>query len=194
MIKTSLVIMNELKEYASPRSKISRMMKSGTLTQVRRGLFVEGNLESQLSLSTWIYGPSYLSFQYALAYYGLIPERVFVYTCASYNKNKDKEYHTPFGVYQYKYLPSRIYPYGVLRKEDNGQPFLIASPEKALCDSVYKIPDIHSVKDMQDLLFEDWRMEEDEILSLDVPFIQQIAPLYQTKSVTMLAKWFSLEG
>jgi len=190
MIKTHLMVMDELKAYASPKARLTRMLKSGELIQVRRGLFVDDPSISPRALAPILYGPSYISFQYVLASHGLIPERVTVITSASFNKNKDKVFHTPFCEYRYLYLPSAVYPYGIHQEEENDSSYLIASPEKALCDAVYKIPGVTSQDEMDRLLLEDWRMEQGELIKLDRDFISWIAPLYRRKSLTALAGWF----
>ena len=99
MYKDHLTVMHDLGAYASPKAKLTRMLHSGELLQVKRGLFIEaGDTEwSAKTLAGMIYGPSYISFEYALAYYGLIPERADTVTSAIYNKNKNKIFHTPAG-------------------------------------------------------------------------------------------------
>jgi hypothetical protein len=194
MIQTTLDVMDQLSEYASPKARLTRMLKSGKLIQVRRGLYVDDPTTPKEALAALVYGPSYISFQYALAQYGLIPERVTVLTSASFNKNRDKLYRTPLGEFRYWYLPPAIYPYGLRLEEEQDLSYLIASPEKALCDAVYKVPAISSKQDMEALLLEDWRMEGEALLSLDRNFISWIAPLYKRKSLLALAAWFDKEG
>jgi len=190
MLKTSLSLQNELAAYASPRAKITQLIKSGKIIQVRRGLYTDEAGISPYSLAPLIYGPSYISFQTALAFYGLIPERVYLVTSAVFRKNKNKFFETPLGGFRYLCVPEQVYPYGITMQEEGGYQYLLASPEKALCDAVYKISDIRSVSDMDDLLIEDWRMERDELLALDSDFIQWLAPRYRRRSLAMLARWF----
>ena len=189
MIKAHLVLMEELKAYASPKAKLTRLLKSGQLVQVRRGLFVDSAAVSRPCLAPMIYGPSYLSFQYALSVYGLIPERAQSFTSASYHKNKNKVFHTPLGDFYYYYLPAGVYPYGILKKTEGDYSYLLASPEKALCDSVYKIKNIGTLDEMEKLLLEDWRMEKGNLLKLDRGFIKKIAPLYHRNSLKLLSEW-----
>ena len=190
MIKTSLMIAEELHDYASPKARQTRMIKSGQLIQIRRGLFVDDVSTSPRVLAAVLYGPSYISFQFALASYGLIPERVAVLTSAVFNKNKDKVFRTPLGEFRYLYLPSAVYPYGIRQEEQDGASYLIATPEKALCDALYKVPPVTSVAEMDDLLLENWRMDRDELMKLDRDFIAWIAPRYRRKSLNALVAWF----
>jgi hypothetical protein len=72
--------------------------------------------------------------------------------------------------------------------------YLIASPEKALCDAVYKVPATITVEAMELLLIEDWRMERESLLNLDKDFILWIAPMYRRKSLLALAAWLKKGG
>jgi len=189
MIKDHLAVMEELKNYASPKMKLSRMIKSGSIIQIRRGLFTDDQNISARTLAPVIYGPSYLSFEYALAYYGLIPERVTIFTSASFKKNRDKVFHTPLGDYYYYYLPAAVYPYGLTRKEENGNPYLIALPEKALCDALYKTSGISTQIELERHLLEDWRIEMSDLMNLDSSFIHFIAPLYRRKPANLFDQW-----
>ncbi len=194
MIKTHHAVMEELKDYAAPKARLTRLLKSGELLQVRRGLFVDSPSVSRRVLASALYGPSYISFEYALSVAGLIPERVEIVTSACFHKNRNKVFRTPLGEFRYFYLPDAVYPYGIRLEEDEGMSYLIASGEKALCDAVYKVPSVTSVNGMGRLLLEDWRMERDDLLKLDQTFIRWIAPMYRRKSLAALAAWFRKEG
>ncbi|OHE62708.1 MAG: hypothetical protein A2Z99_20735 [Treponema sp. GWB1_62_6] len=193
MIKAHLAVIDDLKNYASPKARLTRMLKAGTLVKVRRGLFVDDAPQSRRTLAPVIYGSSYISFQYALAVYGLIPERVQVVTSASFNKNRDKLFRTPLGEYRYLYLPVSVYPHGLHLEEEDGASYLIASAEKALCDTVYKAPKITAVDEMEPFLLDDMRMEKESLRALDHEFIDWIAPMYRRKSLLALAAWFRKE-
>jgi len=190
MIITSLSVMDSLKNYASPKARLTRLLKAGKLIQVRRGLYVDEKNISPRVLAPLIYGPSYISFQYALAFHGLIPEKVEIVTSASFNKNKSKIYRTPLGEYRYYYVPPAVYPYGLSLIEENGYTFLIASAEKALCDALYRVTSITKISDLETVLFEDWRMEPEDIESLNVDFIMKITPRYGRRSLLFLRKLF----
>lgn len=194
MIKTHISVMEELKGYSSPKARLTRLLKTGKLIQVRRGLFVDDHSVSRKALASIIYGPSYISFEYALSAAGLIPERVEVVTSACFNKNRNKTYRTPLGEFRYFYLPDLVYPYGIRLQEDDGMSYLIASGEKALCDAVYKVPAVATVSAIEHLLLEDWRMEREDLINLDQTFIKWIAPMYRRKSLLALAAWFKKEG
>ncbi len=181
MFKDHATLMHELRDYASPKAKITRMIKSGQMIQVRRGIFLPAGEQgySLKSLAAVIYGPSYVSFESALSYYGLIPEKVKAITSAAFNKNKNRIFHTPLGDFHYYYLPAAVYPYAVKCEQDGGMSFLIASPEKALCDTLFRAGRVESCEMLGKMLFEDWRLEPGSLEKLDFATIEFLAPFYR---------------
>ena len=82
------------KEYSNLNQKISLEVKKGNLIRIKRGLFTD-NLEiDKKVIANLCYGPSYISFEYALSYYGLIPEYVSTITSACFNKKNNKTYNS----------------------------------------------------------------------------------------------------
>jgi len=193
MIETHQMAMERLVGYASPKAKLTRMVAGGELIRIRRGLYIDDNTIPRNALAPVIYGPSYISFHTALAHYGLIPERVETVDSASYGKNRDKNYRTPVGEFRYLYIPPAAYPYGLTLTEEDGYSYLIASKEKALCDSVYKAGIIDSTSEIRELLIENWRMEESELLLMDLSCIRFLATRYGKKSLATCALWFEKE-
>lgn len=188
-------IMDTLKKYASPRSKLTTMIKKGELIKVRRGLYLPGNCTwySTKTLANIIYGPSYVSFETALSYYGIIPERVHAITSACFNKNKNKQFETPVGIFLYRYTNPTVYPYGITRINENDESFLIATPEKAVCDMLSKIRGITSVKAITELLIDDLRMDHEALLNLDTYQVKFLAGVYRKKILDLLLKFLSNE-
>ena len=186
-------LMYQLDNYASPRSKLIQLIKEGTYIQVRRGLFVDDPATPRQVLAPIIYSPSYISFQYVLSQAGLIPEGVKNLTSASFGKNKNKVFRTPFGEYHYWPVPRTTYPHGIRIEEEGGISYLVATPEKALCDSVYKVRSVTSINAMENLLLYDWRIERSVLITLDWEFIAWLAPYYGTKSLRALSAWLNKE-
>ena len=188
--------MDSLKDYASPKSKLTQMIKSREVIKVKRGLYLpgDGSWYSQKTLANKLYGPSYLSFEYALSYYNLIPEKVRTLTSASYNKNKNKLFKTPVGVFMYRYTNPAVYPYGIVRMEEDGSPFLIATREKAICDTLSKIRGIGTIKQIEVLLFDDLRMDKSELARIDKAGVNFLAGLYGKKIINLFAKYIKSRG
>ncbi|MDD3361788.1 MAG: hypothetical protein PHW34_08975 [Hespellia sp.] len=88
MIKTTSMILNELKQYANPADKLARLVQSGEYTKIVNGLYETSPSVPGYLLAESIYGPSYLSFEFALSYHGLIPEAVYAFTSATFEKKK----------------------------------------------------------------------------------------------------------
>jgi hypothetical protein len=121
-------------------SLIKRALARGDLIKVRRGLYALGDLYRSKPIHTFclaqqIYGPSYISFESALSYWGLIPEAV--YTTTSGSSRRKCEFDTPFGRYAYVRTPYQPLYTQVIRKEDNENLFFIATPLRALADYVF---------------------------------------------------------
>ena len=85
------MLLQELSEYANPASTIRTMVRDGKLVPVVRGLYETDRSVPGYRLSAVIYGPSYLSFEFALAWHDLIPEAVYTYTSATCGKGKKKQ-------------------------------------------------------------------------------------------------------
>ena len=163
---------------ASPEKKVQALEKSGELIRLKRNLFIINEeltgRETDVRLcANHIFGPSYVSFQWALRHYGLIPEQVFLMTSAT--TKRSRLFETPIGNFRYIQVPGSYFPVGVESREDNGISFLMASPEKALCDTILLdnfVPD-QSIKSLAVYLEEDLRLDMDILGELDVNIIGQ---------------------
>lgn len=189
MIKTRDILMYELQNYASPKSKLTRMIKKGEVIQVCRGVYITSLDDPRYPIASMIQSPSYISFQTALSYYQLIPERTYAIMSAGFKLTRDKSFNTPIGRYSFHYLPDAVFPLALTPAQDEGYGFRLASPEKALCDTLYKIRSISTINDMEKLLFEDLRMEKADVLALDWSVITQLVPLYHSTSLRTLLRW-----
>lgn len=127
-----------LRDYKQPRIKIRQWLANKDLIRVKKGFYifpphVAQSLSSKELLANWIYGPSALSFHYALGFYQLIPERV--YRMTSVTIKRSKTFETPCGVFQYTHIPVKIYHQGLtIYTQTDHQKFFIARPEKAIAD------------------------------------------------------------
>ena len=90
MIVTTSILKRKYQDYANPIDKIKRDIDKGILFRITRGIYEDNpNVEPYL-LASSILSPSYLSFDWALSFYGLIPEKVFSITSASFQVRKNK--------------------------------------------------------------------------------------------------------
>lgn len=186
MIKTTTMLMDELKGYVNPTAKVRRLVEKGELVPVIRGLYETDADIPGYYLAPIIYGPSYLSFEFALSYYSLIPEAVYNFTSATFEKKKAKQYNTPYGTFTYQDVPSEAYPVGIVLHSENGYGFQIASPEKAICDELYKISPLRNRNELELLLFEDLRIDREEFFNLNMSDLTEISTLYHTQNHKLL--------
>ena len=179
----------KFRDYTNIKGKIRRELQSGKLIQVARGLYETDADVSGKYLAGRILGPSYLSFDYALTVYSLIPEAVYrTYTSATFQKRKSKQYQNYFGVFTYRDIPSEVYPLGILLHEENGYSYQIATPEKALCDKLYTLQPAKNLGELRALLFDDLRIDEQEFGKLNMNNLNELAPLYHASNLNLLSK------
>jgi hypothetical protein len=187
-------IANLLKdEVSNVNAKISYMVKQQILIRLKKGLYVFSELYQEkpidiIAVANRLYAPSYLSFDYALSYYGLIPERVYEVTSATLHAKK--VFETPLGRFSYRPIPMEVYPLGVdwLYDDVNGGKF-IATPEKALCDKIRGDRGVGRLnqEQMREYLLYDLRIELEALLELDVVLIDEIAKRYRSHNVKTLS-------
>ena len=188
MIKTYQLLIEELKEYKNPKTKIGRMVKNKELFPIAKGLYETDSHVDPFFLADPLYSPSYISFETALAYYDLIPERVYAIKSATFKKKKKKEYKTPFGLYMYQDIPPSAYPYGVKLISDGNYIYRIATKEKALLDQLYSTTPILNIKEMREYLFENMRINEMVLDTFDKKLITELSPLYHSRNVELFEK------
>ena len=188
MIVTSDELMFDNRQYKDPKHRIFNMAKKGEIVSLKRGLYETDANAPGIVLANSLLGPSYLSFEFALAYYGLIPERVSVYTSATFDKRKTIEFTNSFGTYQYRDVPRQVYPYFYTRVMVEERPVLIATREKALCDTLNTLSPIRGIGDYEEYLFDGMRIDEDDFDSLDMTRICKIAPMYHKTNLEQLIK------
>ncbi len=182
-------LMELLCDYKKPRDKISRLLKSKEIVQIKKGLYVLGEnyrkgLIQKEILANLLWGPSYISLEYALSYYNLIPEKVEAVT--SICCKRKKEYKTPLGYFIYYPLALKKYPIGVVLENIEDTSFLIASPEKALSDLIAKQSIFNNSEEIQKYLLENLRIEKEDFQKFDLKKMKEISTIYKNKNVSLL--------
>lgn len=188
MIMLMPMVMQTLKGYSSPYCKLGRLVKNGTYTKIVRGMYETDPNTPGHYLAQAIRNPSYLSFEWALSHYGLIPEAVRTYTCATYLTHRSKRYSNHFGNYSYNDTAPKAFPYCTRMVLENGYSWWIAEPEKAICDQLYRKPPVYSMRDLEDMLFEDMRIDEDELLKMSPQIINELSKLYGCTNVKLFSR------
>lgn len=187
-------LLSLLSDYRKPREYISRLVKNQKLIRIKNGFYLvahkikqgKNTLIPYEQVANLLYGPSYVSLEWALSFYGMIPERVHTVTCMTLGKNKN--YRTPIGDFVYYKLSPNAYSIGVTQKKSPDFPggFLIASPEKTLADLVFKTCKGLSKEEIRQELLESKRIDRECFHQFDRLLLGEIAKCYRAKSVDYL--------
>ena len=181
---TTDYLLNLFKNYKAPRDKIKNSVKSGDLIHIKNGLYILGDVyDRQISkevVSGLIYGPSAISFEYAMAFHNLIPEKVTQITCICFKRNK--YFNTPIGRFSYKYISQSKYSPGIQYHETPLGNFFIASPEKALCDTIY-FNNLITSHNIHEYITEDLRIDQEELKKLNMALLVQLVTTYKRNRV-----------
>jgi hypothetical protein len=190
-------VMDCLRTYSSPRSKLTRLLKSESLLRIKKGLYLlgpkfrKGPYCLEL-LANLIYGPSYVSLEKALQFYGLIPKHVEMMTCVT--AKKSKLFKTSIVDFSYLHCYPKSYAIGITTHSFSYlENPLIATPEKALTDMLtLRRGKVTSLIEMEQILLKDLRIEEEDLVRLDLKRIEQIQKAYPHSAIYFLKKWLTL--
>ena len=185
------VLMDALAEYRKPRDRITKLLASGVIVRIKKGLYCFGEVFRKEPLSrehmaNLIYGPSYVSLEYALSHHGLIPERVEVVTSVTTRRSRD--FNTPFGTFTYRMLKGPRYAVGAIIETIGKTPFLVASPEKALVDKIWSDKRFSGLRMSyyDAYLTDDLRIDPQALRSLDRIRLQVVAAAYDSAKINNL--------
>ena len=160
--------------------KVRSLERNGLLLRIKKGLYVVSPTVTRVPLSpeliaNHVYAPSYVSMHSALRYYGLIPEAV--YSVQSMTVKHTRCFDTPLGRFDYTCVSRDAFPIGVTIVNKQTYTFLMATPEKALCDLIACASKVNLryLKDVERFLCEDLRMDMDDFLKMDVSVFERYA-------------------
>lgn len=185
------LLANYLKDLKKPRSKVSALIDEGKIVRVKKGLYIFGNdwQKAPLSLemiANLLYGPSCISFEYALSRYGLISERSTVITSLAIGDTKT--FHTPIGTFEYRAIDREKFKVGIEYRDlgiEGG--YFIASREKALVDLIYRTPGIRTLEQLRYYIFEEMRIDETMFRQFDFNKLNTISNIYKKNIIKMMS-------
>lgn len=161
---------------SSCRSLVKRALASGDLIQLKRGVYLLGPDYRRgpidlFELAQVIQSPSYVSFESALSFHGIIPEMTTV--VASATPGRAKRYTNECGTYVYSHIGGSPFFDGVRREvRPSGAAFLVAMPERALVDLIYE-------RKLEwtgmELLLDGYRMDEQAIQQMSSRVLRRLA-------------------
>ncbi len=186
-----------LEGYSNPRAKITQLLRKGIIIRIKKGLYIFGEAYrrrpySKELLANLIYGPSYISLEYALQYYGLIPERVEAVT--SVTSGRSRTFLTPAGLFTYRQIPVYALSTGMDRIElKDGTAFLIATPEKALVDKIIsdRGASVCTQIKLIDYLENDLRIDMENLMTLNPVVLDNIAGRYSSRKIKKLINFIA---
>ena len=193
------VLTDALSDYSKPRDKITKLLESGAVVRIKKGLYCFGEAFrrepiSREHIANLIYGPSYVSLDYALSYHGLIPERVEAVT--SVTTRPSRRFETPIGSYFYRALSPARYTQGVVLESAGTITFLMATPEKALVDKVWTDRRFGGkrISDFKAYLLEDLRIDREGLTGLRNSRLEAIARAYDSAKINRLMSYLGRLG
>jgi hypothetical protein len=184
---TTQLLLGVLKDYERPFDKISELVHQGYLIQLRRGMYILGDQlnvqRPELSLiSNHLYGPSYISLETGMFFWGLIPEKVYVISAMTMKQSKNIE--TPLGIFNYRHVSKEYYWLGIESQDiTSRQTILVGSPEKCICDKIITTSGVmlRSKNQAYQFLVEDMRIDLESISALNLSLIETILPFCSKK-------------
>lgn len=174
-------LVSKLARYRQPNDKIGEWVRKGYLIRLSRGIYavhqeISGGRPSPFLIANTLYGPSYVSLEYALSYFQALPEEVAQVTSVTINRSRHIE--TAYCRFSYQYVPESWYAKGIRFEEvDEGKFAMIAEPEKALSDLVVCTPGLRfrSLKQVE-AWWEDMRLDLDWLSSLRLSKLESFLP------------------
>jgi hypothetical protein len=131
-------------------SQLSDWKRKDLLQYAKRGVFVLPNAKIDLHILANELNYSYISLEYALSYYQMIPD--VAQTITSISKDRNEKIHNEFGSFVYQKIAKDLFlDYILVKSENEKRYFRIATPEKALFDLVYLRQDLQTKNDFESL-------------------------------------------
>ncbi len=128
------------KNVISLKNNINKWVKKEYLYKLKNNLYILNKMDRKIQVNSLfvannLYFPSYISLEYALFYYGLIPETVYEIT--SITTLKTRIFENILGRFSYSSIKKDLF-WGIKTiKDENNFNILIATPEKAILDFFY---------------------------------------------------------
>ncbi len=124
----------EINKKNTQRHVARNLTEKNILTRLERGkYYITDTQPSDFEIAQFLYTPSYISFETALNYHGILSQFPMEITSATLKKSKTKKIEDK--IYTYSQLKPELY-FGYYKKTSKS---LMALPEKALLDQVYLI-------------------------------------------------------
>lgn len=127
--------------FRAPRDRtkyfLEKQTKQGLLVRLKQGIYaLKTDIPNEEEIANALYRPSYISFEYALGYYNMLPEMPYV--VANATTKPTRLFTSQDKTFAYYTIKKTAYTgYSLVKMEKKS--FLIADPEKALADYLYYV-------------------------------------------------------
>lgn len=160
---------------ATFRLELHQWTRSGDLVRLKRGAYAFSDKSiGHVEIARALYGPSYISLEYALGHYNLLPDVPFAVTLVT--TKATRKFNTPFGQFTYQKIPPRAF----LGFDPEN---LIAAREKALVDYLY----LNKNRLIPNEKF--WReMRWQNLSEINFRMAKKFAQYFESKKVLLLLK------
>lgn len=192
-INYPLILSKHLKSFEDEQTilnQLNRWKNKGLIIKLKKGIYILNEIDrkilpSDLFIANQLYYPSYISLEFALSYYGLIPEKVTQIT--SVTTKKTDKFINKLGTYIYQHIKTNAFKGFKIIKDDNDFDVFIAEPEKAILDFLYlKLNDIKIFDN--DIFYESFRFQNVE--KLKSKKIISFAKLFNNTKLIKLSEYF----
>ncbi len=193
VIRTGDILASEREKRAGRQAlfnQIARWQKKGLIVKLRRGVYVLNENDRKIDpekpfIANQLYTPSYVSLEYALSFYELIPEMVSDVT--SITTKKTASFENKLGKFIYQHIRPRAFRGFKLAKVASGASYFLAEPEKAIVDFIYLNLHLFKPGD-RDIFEQSYRFQNLEILKLKK--IKEMARLFDNHKLLKVMQTF----
>ena len=173
-------------------NQLNRWQKRKLVVKLKKSLYLLNQNDRKIHpgrafLANQLYAPSYVSLEYALNFYGLIPEKVVDIT--SVTTKKTNVFKNEEGHFIYQHIKREAYTGFRSLKDEEGLTFFMAHPEKAMVDFLYLNLNRFDV-DVRNVFNESFRFQNLDILRKG-KLLEYVKP-FHNKKLTRLVH--SLQG
>lgn len=164
--------------------QMSKWVKKKYLIKLKKGVYAFRARKNELmpeTISHYMYEPSYISLERALATYGIIPEMVYNTTAVTVHKTLNIQ--NELGIFIYRKIKKELF-FGYNRMQAGNNFYLIAEPEKALLDYMYlNSAQINNQDDIKEL-----RLNEFNLQVLDMEKFKKYLHIFNSKKLNKIYK------
>lgn len=172
------------------RNQLRRWQAKGLIIKLKKGMYLLNVNDRKINpskqfIANQLYMPSYVSLEYALNFYDLIPERVSEIT--SITTKKTVRFVNDCGAFNYQHIKPQAFRGFKMAKDEVGLTFFIAEPEKAVIDFLYL--NLDKIKILEEDVFESsYRFQNTE--TLNQRMIMELVGLSESEKLTGVARLF----